>query len=129
MKLSALAKRLFLLMGILTSLGCVVALIVWPHITNLVPGILLGTVVAMLRFLALEASINNTLALEDPKKATQMARISYALRQLLTGVVLLIAALNSTHVNLLGTLFGIFTLQVAVHIHRLLDKKQPRSTP
>lgn len=128
MRLSPLAKKLFLIMSILAVIGSVTSWIVWPHMTNIIPGILLGMLVAMVRFCALEYAVDSTLHHENSKKAAQMAKLSYALRQLLTGVVFLIAALNSTYINLLGAFFGVATLQIAIHIYNRLERKQP-TTP
>ena len=116
-------------MLVLAAIGSAVSFVVWPHLPSLISGIFLGTVVTMGRFLALEHSVDGTLAQDTAKKASQRANLNYLLRQLVTGLIFLIAALNPAYVHLLGVLFGVATLQIAIHVYRLLDKKQHQPHP
>ena len=78
-------------------------------------GVLLTCVLNCVRVLLIERTVK--LAVERPNAGGFWGGWQYLIRFVLTGAVLVFAAL-SDHINLWGAIIGVFTFQIAAHMLR-----------
>ena len=87
-------------------------------------GVLLTTGLNIVKVIWLERSVRAIANMDDPKTVKRAYYVQYFMRYGLTIVVLLLAALTPPQfIDLIGALFGIFTLKIAVHALRFLIKE------
>lgn len=84
-------------------------------------GVLFGLVFSILKLKLMEKTFSKALQMPEAK-ARSYATFHYMLRYLLTGVVLVISALEAS-INMLGVLVGIVSMKVAAYVQPALIKK------
>lgn len=89
-------------------------------------GMLFGLVFAILKLKLMENTFTKALQMPEAK-AQKYANVQYMIRYVLTGIVLVVAALEPS-INLLGVFFGLFSMKAAVYMQLLLDKKREKET-
>lgn len=77
-------------------------------------GIIFGLVFSILKLMLMKNAIKKAVTMPEGK-AQKYANVQYMIRYILTGVVLLVAALLSTTV-LLGTFCGLMSMKVAAYM-------------
>ena len=80
-------------------------------------GVLLSSALNVAKVCMLERTVQKTLDMEDADAGKNFVRLQYLLRYLLTGVILVVAALTP-FINIWGAILGIFTLQISIIIGR-----------
>jgi len=111
--LSNIAKRMITVVGGL-SLALIVAGIACFKLFSFFPfllGVIMGAGVTILRIVMLERAVNKALEM-DQERAANYLRLQHLLRYLVTGAVLVAAALLPP-VNLWGAIAGVMTMPVA----------------
>ena len=114
MRLSDIAKRMMRVIGVLLLL-LVAASAVYYRSLDFLPfalGALLGVALNVAKILLLDRSVSRITHMEK-EGAGNYIRFQHFFRFLLTGLVLLLAALVP-FINIWGAAAGIFTLQIAV---------------
>lgn len=84
-------------------------------------GITFGLVFSLLKLKLMQNTIAKAIAMPEGK-AQKYANIQYMIRYILTGVVLVIAALEPS-INLLGVFFGLISMKVGAYAQLALNKK------
>lgn len=121
MILSEPAKKMILVIGI-SSLIIIGIGVVFYRSFSAVPfaiGVLLTAALNIFKVFMVERTVNKTLDLVEETDGKNFVRIQYFLRYLLTGAVLVIAALTP-FIDLWGAVAGILTFQIAVYAVKLM---------
>ena len=84
-------------------------------------GITFGLVFSLLKLKLMQNTIAKAIAMPEGK-AQKYANVQYMIRYILTGVVLVIAALEPS-INLLGVFFGLISMKVGAYAQLALNKK------
>ena len=84
-------------------------------------GITFGLVFSLLKLKLMENTITKCLTMPEGK-AQKYANVQYMIRYILTGVVLVIAALEPS-INLLGVFFGLISMKVGAYAQLAINKK------
>lgn len=93
-------------------------------VENILPlflGLLLGTIFSVLKLILIEITIKKSLDMPQ-ERAVSYARLHYTLRFMLSGAVLLVAALNQEKISLIATIISLIILSPATHIVSLKEK-------
>ena len=121
-------NRLFLEKNLLPICMIIFSLIVYVigilFVTNKLSwslGILFGLIFSILKLKLMERTFSKALQMPEAK-ARNYATFHYMIRYLLTGIVLVVAALE-TNINLVGVLTGIISMKVAAYVQPALIKK------
>ena len=77
-------------------------------------GIAFGLIFSILKLMLMKNSIKRSVTMPEAK-AQRYANVQYMIRYLLTGVVLLVAALEPT-INLLGVFLGLLSMKVGAYM-------------
>ena len=88
-------------------------------------GITFGLVFSVLKLKLMEKTITKCLTMPEGK-AQKYANIQYMIRYILTGVVLVIAALEPS-INLLGVFFGLISMKVGAYAQLAINKKSSQA--
>lgn len=83
-------------------------------------GLLFGLIFAILKYKLMEKTIKRSLQMPEAK-AQRYASVQYMIRYLLTGVVLVIAALEPS-IDLLGVFLGLFSMKAAAYMQLAVKK-------
>lgn len=84
-------------------------------------GIVFGLVFSLLKLKLMQNTIAKAIAMPEGK-AQKYANVQYMIRYILTGVVLVIAALEPS-INLLGVFFGLLSMKVGAYAQLALNKR------
>lgn len=84
-------------------------------------GITFGLVFSLLKLKLMQNTIAKAIAMPEGK-AQKYANVQYMIRYILTGVVLVIAALEPS-INLLGVFFGLISMKVGAYAQLVFNKK------
>ncbi len=84
-------------------------------------GITFGLVFSLLKLKLMENTISKCLTMPEGK-AQKYANVQYMIRYILTGIVLVIAALEPS-INLLGVFFGLISMKVGAYAQLAINKK------
>ena len=84
-------------------------------------GIIFGLVFSLLKLKLMQNTLAKAVTLPEGK-AQKYANVQYMIRYILTGVVLVIAALEPS-INLLGVFFGLISMKVGAYAQLALNKK------
>lgn len=84
-------------------------------------GIIFGLVFSLLKLKLMQNTLAKAVTLPEGK-AQKYANVQYMIRYILTGVVLVVAALQPS-INLLGVFFGLISMKVGAYAQLALNKK------
>ncbi len=128
LSLSQTSKRLIsciiAIFALLLVVGLAVILFVYPFERPIpyVLGLFLGSLVATLKVILLERTINRAMDM-DAKGAQNFSQLQYLMRYILTGAVLVVAALVP-QISMIAAIVGVLTLQPAAYIVNAFLKKE-----
>lgn len=106
-------SMLFVMIGftaIIYGLGAFFA----PSLMGWTLGILLGLIVSILKLKLMQNTFTNAVKMDEPKAKSYTQR-HYMLRYLLTGIVLLIAAIE-TNISLIGVFVGLISMKIGAYV-------------
>lgn len=105
--------------------GLGVIAFVWPFAKPLpyLLGLLAGGGLSWAKLLLLKRSLGRTIDLESGQ-AQNVTRLHFILRHLLTAVVLVGVVLLRDYVDLIGTLLGILSLQLAAYAAAFIERRE-----
>lgn len=89
-------------------------------------GIAFGLIFSILKLMLMKNSIKRSVTMPEAK-AQRYANVQYMIRYLLTGVVLLVAALEPT-INLLGVFLGLLSMKVGAYMQLFVIKRTEKQT-
>ena len=93
---------------------------------NFALGVILPSLLNVLKVFLLERTARKTLDITDPSRGKVYIQVQYLLRFVLSAAVLVVAAVVP-FIDVMGAVFGIFTLQISVLIVRSM--KFPEEPP
>ncbi|WP_058486021.1 ATP synthase subunit I [Defluviitalea phaphyphila] len=79
-----------------------------------IKGVLFGSIFSILKLRLMELSIKKSLSM-PPHKASKYATGNYMIRYIITGIILLVAALEPS-ISLIGTFLGLLTMKFSVFL-------------
>lgn len=85
-------------------------------------GLLFGLIFSILKLMLMQNSIKKSVTMPEGK-AQKYANVQYMIRYVLTGIVLLVAALEPT-ISLLGVFLGLLSMKVAAYMQLFVIKRQ-----
>jgi predicted outer membrane lipoprotein len=86
-------------------------------------GVFLTTALNVLKAVWLEHTVNRVAEMEEGQAGSNLVRLQYLLRFLLTGLVM-VAAVYLPFIHLWGAVAGIFTFPISAHLLRFTIPKQ-----
>ncbi|MDF2878446.1 MAG: synthase chain [Clostridia bacterium] len=86
-----------------------------------VKGILFGLLFSLLKFKLMEMAFNKAVTMPE-SKAKNYATMHYIIRYFLTGIILVVAAVEPS-INILGTFFGIISMKAGAYLQLFLKNK------
>lgn len=89
-------------------------------------GILFGLIFSLLKLMLMKNSIKKSVTMPEGK-AQKYANVQYMIRYVLTGIVLLVAALEPT-ISLLGVFLGLLSMKVAAYMQIFIMKRNENQT-
>lgn len=104
-----------------TLLVYIIGVFLTESILGWTTGILFGLIVALLKLRLMETTFTKAVSMPEAKAKVYTQR-HYMIRYLLTGVVLLIAALEPS-ISLLGVFFGLVSMKVGAYAQLYTSKK------
>lgn len=87
-------------------------------------GLLFGGLFSILKVKLMESTMKKAVK-KDPVKAQSYASLHYFMRYLLTGLVLVVAALEPS-IGIFGTIIGILSLKLAAYLQGYSEKSTPK---
>ena len=122
MSISAPAKKMIIIIAIATAAIMAVGAALYLALGSLPSGealpfaigVLLTSSLNALKVYLLDRTVKRALDMEDAKSGKSYMTFQYMLRYLLTGAVLVVAALTP-FINLIGAIVGIFTMQIGAY--------------
>ena len=87
-------------------------------------GLAFGLVFSILKLMLMKNSIKKSVTMPEAK-AQRYANVQYMIRYLLTGIVLLVAALEPT-INLLGVFLGLLSMKVGAYMQLFVIKRNEK---
>ena len=88
-------------------------------------GIAFGLIFSILKLMLMQNSIKKSVLMPEAK-AQRYANVQYMIRYILTGVVLLVAALEPT-IDIIGVFLGLLSMKVGAYIQILMIKKAEKT--
>ena len=89
-------------------------------------GILFGLIFSILKLMLMKKTIEKAVTM-PAEKAQVYTNVQYMLRYILTGVVLVVAALEPS-IDILGVFFGLLSMKVAAYMQYFNNKKSEVKT-
>lgn len=118
-------KNLLVVYMILFSLIMeIVGILVLDDQKGFTIGLLFGLIFSILKLMLMKNSIKRSVTMPEAK-AQRYANVQYMIRYVLTGVVLLVAALEPT-INLLGVFLGLLSMKVAAYMQLFTIKRNEK---
>ena len=118
-------KNLMMIYMILFSLIMeIVGILVIDDKIGYTVGLLFGLIFSILKLMLMQNSIKKSLTMPEGK-AQKYANVQYMIRYVLTGVVLVVAALESS-INLLGVFLGLLSMKVAAYMQLFVAKRNEK---
>ena len=115
-----LIVKILIISGIGFLIGCVFA----ENVFWWAKGIAFGAVFSSLKLVLMEKTFQKVV-IKEPNQAKRAAEINYFARYLLTGLVLLISALEPT-INIIGTIIGLLAMKFAALWQGIATPPTPR---
>lgn len=85
-------------------------------------GIAFGTIFAVLKLKLMENTFNKAVQMPEAK-AQRYTNVSYMIRYILTGIVLVVAALEPS-IDILGVFFGLVSMKVGAYMQLAFQRRQ-----
>ena len=121
------SKNLMIVYMILFSLIMeVVGIIALDDKMGYTIGLLFGLIFSILKLMLMQNSIKKSLTMPEGK-AQKYANVQYMIRYVLTGIVLLVAALEPT-ISLLGVFIGLLSMKVAAYMQLFVIKRNEKQS-
>ncbi|MEE1073631.1 MAG: ATP synthase subunit I [Cellulosilyticum sp.] len=121
------SKNLIIVYMILFSLIMeIIGILVVDDAKAFTIGLVFGLVFSILKLMLMKNSIKKSITMPEAK-AQRYANVQYMIRYLLTGIVLLVAALEPT-INLLGVFLGLLSMKVGAYMQLFVIKKNEKKT-
>ena len=121
-------KPIFILLSIKIFIIIIISFIIGMFFANDIyaygKGLALGGIFTILKLKLMEVTISKAVV-KDPKAAQSYASIHYALRYILTILVLVVAALEPS-INLIGVIIGVLSLKIAAFWQGQNEKPTPK---
>ena len=118
-------KNLIIVYMILFSLITeIVGILVIDDKIGYTVGLLFGLIFSILKLMLMQNSIKKSLTMPEGK-AQKYANVQYMIRYVLTGIVLLVAALEPS-INLLGVFLGLLSMKVAAYMQLFVIKRNEK---
>ena len=118
-------KNLMIVYMILFSLIMeIVGILVIDDKIGYTVGLLFGLIFSILKLMLMQNSIKKSLTMPEGK-AQKYANVQYMIRYVLTGVVLVVAALEPS-INLLGVFLGLLSMKVAAYMQLFVIKRNEK---
>ncbi|MBP3888856.1 MAG: ATP synthase subunit I [Cellulosilyticum sp.] len=118
-------KNLMIVYMILFSLIMeIVGILVIDDKIGYTVGLLFGLIFSILKLMLMQNSIKKSLTMPEGK-AQKYANVQYMIRYVLTGIVLLVAALEPS-INLLGVFLGLLSMKVAAYMQLFVIKRNEK---
>ena len=118
-------KNLMMIYMILFSLIMeIVGILVIDDKIGYTVGLLFGLIFSILKLMLMQNSIKKSLTMPEGK-AQKYANVQYMIRYVLTGVVLVVAALEPS-INLLGVFLGLLSMKVAAYMQLFVIKRNEK---
>ena len=119
MKLSVPSKRMILFIGVSALVMIAGGALFYRSLKGIdfALGVILSSLLNVFKVFLLERTVKKTLDIENPASGKAYIQLQYILRFILSAAVLVAAALIP-FIDVMGAVFGIFTLQIAVLIVR-----------
>jgi len=128
MKLSNMAKRMMLIV-IISLFALIAGSVIYYRSTAFLPfayGAFLGTALNAAKIIMLDRTVKRVVAMEA-LQAGNYARVQHLLKFLLTGLVLVVAAVVP-FINIWGTASGVLSYQIAVYSLKYFKDPDTKST-
>ena len=120
-------KNLMMIYMILFSLIMeIVGILVIDDKIGYTVGLLFGLIFSILKLMLMQNSIKKSLTMPEGK-AQKYANVQYMIRYVLTGVVLVVAALEPS-INLLGVFLGLLSMKVAAYMQLFVAKRNEKKS-
>ena len=120
-------KNLMVVYMILFSLIMeIIGILVLDDPKSFTVGILFGLIFSILKLMLMKNSIKKSVMMPEGK-AQKYANVQYMIRYVLTGIVLLVAALEPT-ISLLGVFLGLLSMKVAAYMQIFIMKRNENQT-
>lgn len=117
-----LNKNLMVVYMILFSLIVeIIGILLMSNKLSFTMGLLFGLVFSILKLKLMQNTIEKAVQMPEGK-AQKYTNVQYMIRYVLTGIVLLVAALEPS-VDLLGVFFGLFSMKVGAYMQLFITKK------
>ena len=117
-----LNKNLMVVYMILFSLIVeIIGILLMSNKLSFTMGLLFGLVFSILKLKLMQNTIEKAVQMPEGK-AQKYTNVQYMIRYVLTGIVLLVAALEPS-VDLLGVCFGLFSMKVGAYMQLFITKK------
>ena len=119
------SKNLIIVYMILFSLIMeIIGILVVDDAKAFTIGLVFGLVFSILKLMLMKNSIKKSITMPEAK-AQRYANVQYMIRYLLTGIVLLVAALEPT-INLLGVFLGLLSMKVGAYMQLFVIKRNEK---
>lgn len=122
-KLTPLSKKVYITMAIIAFVASFIALVFFSHSLSIIYGIIVGTLISILRFWLLERSITKSITMTI-NKAKVYASTQAGLRLTLTIFALFVAIQQHPFINFFGVIFGLINMQISAYISGLVISKK-----
>jgi len=117
-----LKKNLLIVYMILFSLIVeIIGILLVSNKMSFTIGILFGLIFSILKLNLMKNTIKKAVMMPEGK-AQKYANVHYMIRYILTGVVLLVAALEPS-IDIVGVFFGLLSMKVAAYMQIFMDKR------
>lgn len=125
MNKNVFGKNLMIVYMILFSLIMeIIGILVLEDTKGYTIGILFGLVFSILKLMLMENSIKKAVTMPEAKAQTY-TNVQYIIRYILTGIVLVVAALEPS-INLLGVFIGLISMKVAAYMQIFVIKRKQK---
>lgn len=103
----------------------IIGIIVVDDVKGFTMGILFGLIFSILKLMLMKNTIKKSVLMPEGK-AQKYANVQYMIRYILTGIVLVVAALEPS-ISLLGVFLGLFSMKAAAYMQLFIIKKNEKT--
>lgn len=122
-----LKKNLLIVYMILFSLIIeIIGILLVNNKMSFTKGILFGLIFSILKLSLMKHTIEKAVMMPEGK-AQKYTNVQYMIRYILTGIVLLVAALEPS-IDLIGVFFGLLSMKVAAYMQFFINKRNEAKT-
>lgn len=122
-----LKKNLLIVYMILFSLIIeIIGILLVNNKMSFTKGILFGLIFSILKLGLMKHTIEKAVMMPEGK-AQKYTNVQYMIRYILTGIVLLVAALEPS-IDLIGVFFGLLSMKVAAYMQFFINKRNEAKT-